>query len=699
MADADVRIGINIISDTSGARAAQGALKEVADGAREAEGKIRDAGAGIGDAGKGIRDAGEGMKEAIGDLADPKNAEGLSWLKDALGGFTKHLDGLKDGEQRAVIAGITSALRGMGSGDITRSLGGLASALFSVTQALPLPGAGALVAASVGIVVGLYKTLRTQLRETQEEVNVFGETLDEEMERLAAWSEAELEWAGIRAGNEKLRKDFDSLKSTVENARSAIENLYSTRAAAEEAALRRKAKEAEAAGDQELAAQHAAAADLVAKKHELISANQRVLEIEQDIAAEQERQIKAAAAYEAIINHRKELAARLEALADVAEWRTGKADAFGDPAYRRKMLESDMSMMRGMEAQQAALRQGARTGVPEPDWAAQVAALEKQLVGYRKRVEDLKNFDALIEEYSNAVENASKAQAESNAEARKSAEALILANSKLKAYREELEAMERAADPEIARQAKAQAEAMAEAVNKISESAKNLSMGDAEGLAQYVESAGSSIGGITMSISEASERLAEIYERMQGFKQESDVSWLMEQAQSLYDIINAFGSAADKSAISTPDEIFSAIRENWNRVSEAIEDGAGSAGAKSAAAAESAARSIEAGGDKIATSIQKVRRASDDAAAEAIRAGTTIAKGAEDFRGNIGDAVSNFSSAAGSLRASSSAVAQVARDIAAQQRSLMAELDAVRARADAASRDAERALRQIKNRQ
>ena len=256
--DIDVRIGVQTTGDTSGAQAVDAAVKQVGETAKQV---AQDTAAAAQQSTEATTQAAQtaaaaagSAAEKVGGIADElaeagKAAGGLGELDGAVDGLKDALGALSPDKAKGLVNGLTGALQGLASGDTSQSLAGLGRTLFSLSSSLPLPGVGAAVAASLGIIAGLYKLFAADVKESERPLNEFGENVDAEMERLESWAQSQLEWTGIKDGNAKLRDDFKLVQTTAEGVWASINALFSAGVDAKVEGLNRQAAAAAAGGD------------------------------------------------------------------------------------------------------------------------------------------------------------------------------------------------------------------------------------------------------------------------------------------------------------------------------------------------------------------------------------------------------------------------------------------------------------------
>lgn len=549
-----------------------------------------------------INDVTDALNKMGSVNVDPTN-QGILGLDDALDKLTK-------GNKKSVVTGLTDSILGLASGDASRGLAGLAKSIYSFTAAIPNPAVVLGASLAIGVLADIFRHFAGGSDEATDSLNEFGETLDEEMARLESWAKSQIEWEGIKNGNEALRKDFDLVKSTAETAKKAIDTLFGARAKAEESGLRAKAKAAEEAGDETTAAQLKSAADILEKKREIVQQNLRILTAQAEIAAQEERAAKAAENYQKLMPLKEELQERMDIFAYRIEAWTGNPRAYMDENIRADILKKLESRIASIENKLAMVKMTGWDKIPGEPWVN-----EDTLASLKEYSESIKNFNALEQALNEASAAAEKAFSESTAEAIKAHDAQIAANAQLKAWREELALATKEMDPEIVRQAEAQAEAMAGAIAKIVEGTKGLSIDNVDAIATQVAEANTSIDLVTTSVSEAVAKLRAIYDEMWMHEgAAADLEPMLEQARKYREVIDIMGTSADQQSIGAPDDVMAAIRENWQRMGREVAEGAASAsetaaGAAGAAASEivasssSSAQLIDASGKKISASL------------------------------------------------------------------------------------------------
>lgn len=531
--------------------------------------------------------------------------------KDGLASLGGAIDKLSREDSRGTVTGLTEAILGLASGNTAQGLSGVSRAMYYLTNAIPNPVVILGASLAIGALVSVFKSLWQGSDDATESLNDFGETLDEEMDRLEKWAKSNLEWEGIKNGNEKLRADFDLVKSTAENAQKAIENLFSVRSKAEESDLRTKAKAAEEAGDEATASQLTAAADLLEKKRELVNQNLRIIALEAEIAAQQERAAKAAEIYQEKMRLAEQMQSRMEKIGQRVEDRTGSPNAHTVDETRQEIFASLQAEIKTLEAKQAALSmQGGGTipGEPWLDMTYITASLEEA----RTFAEELKNYEQILADAKDATKTAKDAQTKSNSEATKAADAQILATTQLKAWREELVRAAKDADPEVARQAEAQASKMASAMADIIERANGLSVQDIDGIAASVTDAVTAIDLVTTDVSEAISRLKEVFDEIYASETGQDIQPLIDQARAFREVIDTLGTVEQQTSVGTVEDALANLRQlrelrgELEEGSSEVEQGAATAATAIRASTAQFGTALSQGGDELVKAAQSL---------------------------------------------------------------------------------------------
>lgn len=637
--DIDVKIGITTQGDASGAKAVDKALDEVKQSAQEAASAAGDAAAQAAEkAAQAADKATTEVKELASEMAKDPGTGGLS---DAIGDLDAKTTSLSDDKKKAAVNGFAAALQGLASGDLAGGMRGVAESLFQMAGAIPVPGAAIAFSLALTGVAAAWKAFGPAAADAGRSVNEFGETLDEEMARLEAWADSQINWDNIKAANASLRADFDLVKSTAESTQRAIESLFEARIASQVAGLRGEAEKAAAAGDTSRATDLRAQAEQLKQYEELVKLNVSLTAAKSDLDALRVQADSQAQSYRSIEEATRQSAERLEALKQQIVDRTGNIDATVPGSKESidllKQAEKELARLQSMErslsllesiasrdAEMAARATGA-AGAPR-DLVSQLESVARasreQLEGAQRLLEklpdlekfasDLRNLDQITNDAADKEAALAKERETSNESAVKLAQEMSDASIQIDLLQAQLKDLATAAGPDQAARAAEQAQLM------------------------------------TSQMADSMEAMAELS---------------IDNAEKIKAVADAAASGA-KAVSSDLDTARGAYELSAKQMGEAI---------------------------------GKIEKATEGVGEEASAAGEEIKQGSQDFRSKVGEATNNFTQAAFDLTSTALGVARQAADLAAEQRRVAAEVAVLRQQTNAALADAGLALSQIRN--
>jgi chromosome segregation ATPase len=481
--DVDVKIGITTTGDASGAQAVDKALDEVKQSAQEAASAAGDAAAQAAEkAAQAADKATAEVKELAAEMAkDP----GTGGLADAIGDLDTKTTSLSDEKKKAGVQGLARALEGLARGDIATGVGGVAEALFQMAQAIPINPGAAIGLSLAGIAIsGVLKAIRSDASETAETFrNEFGETLDEEMARLEAWSQVEMEWAGIKAANENIIKDFSSVVAAAAATQQAIEMIFTANIGSKVAGLAREKQQAVESGDKEKVAEIDRQVEQLRQYEELVKLNTSIAE---EKAKLEELKVRIEEQAEAARKTAEEAEVGKQELIDLKEkitalWGNSDATRPGSSA-QTELINSLQSKAdyAGEEASRLARIKGYE------DVAAARRLEEDSL---RKLATEISGLSDKMDLVADQETTLAKTREESNEAAKKSQQEYTAVKAQIEALEIQLKDLASAAGPDVAGQAAEQAAYMTEATTKILEDMETLVIEDGEKIKQAGEAA------------------------------------------------------------------------------------------------------------------------------------------------------------------------------------------------------------------
>lgn len=516
--DAKVRIGVEVVSDTAGAEKAAAEIKKIGEAAQDVARESQAAGDQIE---SGFKPAETGAKNVSAELqaifAEMQKASGakapVDEVKNSLEWLISSVDGL--GREKAVgaIRGLQNVLLGLGASDVQGQISGLSQGLFSLARALPLPGASIAVPAALAFLAGAFKVFGQSMKENAERpLNDLGETVEEEMSRIEEWAKKEIEWAGIKTANEKLRADFEQLKGVAESVMASISALYELKASGRAAELEKQAAAAEAAGDVAGAADLRGKAGQETQVAELVKLNVALTEAKAELArlvvqgqqAEQNEKDKAAAAAE-YQRTLEELNAQILA-------RFGNLDITGNAEAMATAVSELKDTIAQYEARQNV--PGALPGAYDPRRAAEAAVLP----GMKELLDSLRNYDAIAKRAKDAQQELQTAQQESATKQEQTAAGLQTAALNLAAAQERLSQATAGTDPALIGRAVDQAASLTESLNRFLDSVGTAALQTMAGTQQKVLESTQGIADATGTANQAlKDGLARILEPVGNF--------------------------------------------------------------------------------------------------------------------------------------------------------------------------------------
>lgn len=470
--DIDVKIGITTQGDTSGADNVDKSLDEVKRSAEEAAKASGDAAA---KAASDVASAADAASNAADKLRDSLDTPIDGGLADSIGDVDQAATSLSDNKKKAGLAGLSRSLEGLAKGDIPGAISGLSEGLYQLADAIPLPAAGIALGLAGFAISGVFKAIKAASGEAAESLrNDFGETLDEEMERLESWALSELEWTGIKEANANIIKDFDSVVSAAAATQKAIDLIFSANIASQLTGLEAERKAAAESGDAQREKDIATKIEQVKQFEEMVKLNVEIVEqkakLEEMKISIDEQAAAANATREAAEAGIKELETLRETITAIS----GNSDATRPGSVAHTELVNNL---RGRS-----------------DAAGEDAARLSKIKGYEdlaaaRRIEEdslrkLADEIALLNEKMNLAadqEDALKtAREESNETARQSALEYTTLQAEIAALETKLKDLSKAAGPDVAGQAAEQAAYMTEQATSTLENMEALVVENSE---------------------------------------------------------------------------------------------------------------------------------------------------------------------------------------------------------------------------
>lgn len=498
--DIDVKIGITTKGDASGAQAVDKALDEVKQSAQEAAAAAGDAAAQAADkAAQAADKATTEVKELAAEMAKDPGAGGLS---DAIGDLDAKTTSLSDDKKKAAVNGFAAALQGLSSGDLAGGMRGVAESLFQMADAIPVPGAAIAFSLALTGVAAAWKAFGPAAADAGRSVNEFGETLDEEMARLEAWANSQINWDNIKASNASLRADFDLVKSTAESTQRAIESLFEARIASQVAGLRGEAEKAAAAGDTSRATDLRAQAEQLKQYEELVKLNVSLTAAKSDLDALRVQADSQAQSYRSIEEATRQSAERLEALEQQIVDRTGNIDATvpGSQESIALLTQIESRLARAESLNEKTVQYLERTGSPD---AAGFRALFEDIPNMRQLLDDLRNLDQITNDAADKEAALAKEREASNETAVKLAQEMSDASIQIDLLQAQLKDLATAAGPDQAARAAEQAQLMTSQMADSMEAMAELSIDNAEKIKAVADAAASGAKAVSSDLDTA----------------------------------------------------------------------------------------------------------------------------------------------------------------------------------------------------
>ena len=372
-----------------------------------------------------------------------------------------------------------------------------------MAQAIPIPGAAIGLSLAEIAISGVLKAIRSDASDTAETFrNEFGETLDEEMARLEAWANSQINWDNIKAANASLRADFDLVKSTAESTQRAIESLFEARIASQVAGLRGEAEKAAAAGDTSRATDLRAQAEQLKQYEELVKLNVSLTVAKSDLDALRVQADSQAQSYRSIEEATRQSAERLEALKQQIVDRTGNIDATvpGSQESIALLTKIESRLARAESLNEKTVQYLERTGSPD---AAGFRALFEDIPNMRQLLDDLRNLDQITNDAADKEAALAKEREASNETAVKLAQEMSDASVQIDILQAQLKDLATAAGPDQAARAAEQAQLMTSQMADSMEAMAELSIDNAEKIKAVADAAASGAKAVSSDLDTA----------------------------------------------------------------------------------------------------------------------------------------------------------------------------------------------------
>ena len=625
MADVDVKVGIQVTGDASGAKAVDEAIKQVGESAKTV---AQETGNAAQQAAEAASSSASSAAESIGGLKESLKAPEGSGIKGELDGLKKALDTLSPEKAKGAVSGLTNAILGLASGDTQKGLSGLAQSLFNIAQSIPLPGAAVSLSFALTGLVTAFKLIKSAADESAPALNEFGQTVDAEMENIEAWANKQIEWDGLKESFGSIKGEFEKATKLTETLRDAMLKTFNQTYKFQIEGLKEQIESAKASGD----AQRQAILEQNLKQTEQIQSI-----VNNTVALDQHKEklqslIESAELERQMIQRKEEIAKadvqRMESLRAAVEKFSGNTDATFSSQTSEKLREE------------------------------LIATLTESIAKFRETQVQKETSWARDNPRAPWLDKEFDAQAEA---ARKSADELTVLRQGLLDFSE---IAKRAAEGQ-----KYINETIVQDNQALTQAVADVASQQAE-ISNAKDVLANSVRGVESGIVAVATELAGEYKKTN----DALVTGISEGAANLKPVGEIAAQAGKLIGVGT----------------DGLQTSVEGMGADVSGSSEAASEAILEGNDLI-------KKAVEGTATEAVAAGDEIKRGADEFRAKIGEASTNWTSAAMDLVSSSRAVGRMVADMSASHLSLAQEVASLRSQTNSALSAANLALSQIRN--
>lgn len=639
-------IQIRMSADTAGGAEAAAVLEHLEQRSAQAGVSLKDflnsVGQMPGDGTQALSEAGKGMND-VGDGADK----------------------MSKADAKNLILGLRTSIAGLASGNPEQALGGVASGLARVTSSLPSAAiAGAAAAATIAIV----RVIANLVEASKADLNALGETVDEEMARLEAWAAQDFEFSGLVKSFDAVDNRMAQSQKAADTLKAALDAIFKSKEESQLSEMERQAKAAEDSGDKEGAEAKRQQIEQQKILNETISTLVAIETKRADDAAAKVGLQESAAALREIQEKSEATNQRLEEIRALLEERGLRGREQDPESNAFKSLFS--KIYKQAESDPFKAYYASKYGT-EGDMGFSLEEFQEEAKASRDLLGKLKEFinlsvvadkqttetDKKQDEYDRAYSSTADSANQLNAE-------IAALETRLGALKSQLKDTDFATAQEKAfRQIEAIADALQRGVDDPGTDPEQIWANASDNIEAFKV--------VTASVPEAMANLKKIYDEWWTTAQsEADFQPLLDQARKLDEVIRILGTPADQQAIGSPEEVMASIRDNWQRLGQAVADGA-----------QAASDTAEAAGQRIAESIGRV--------------GAEVAKGGDKFVAVAAKIDSDASRGMSLMSQGANSMAAAVGHFSSTAESMLRQMASVAAMAAEAERKAALALQQI----
>lgn len=407
MGDIDVKVGLQVTGDASGAQQVDAAVRQVGETAKQVAQETADAsGKAAADAAKSAADSAAAVAKASQDISENLKKileQGTGEAKNNVDGLTDSLLGLSNQKVKAGADGITASLQALISGDMQQGLMGLSKTIMAVGQSVGLPGASVLAGIAGVAIAKVWDKLSS---DSQKSFNAMGESAKEEFERITRLARQEVQIYGLQNAAKKIEEEFGKVQKLTTTVGDALRQVFNSTYSFQIDSLKEQLAAAGLGDDQRQKIQ--SQLDRLSKEQELVNNTLAIDRLKKQL----EDNLEMARLEQEAIQRRLDAAdasiAEMAALRASAKSNGVSPDALYDSATSEglredaiKELNSTIKDLAYKLAQEQSGQGGSIPGTPRA--AANVASIEGKIAGLEDLKIQLLNFNTIAKREADAL--------------------------------------------------------------------------------------------------------------------------------------------------------------------------------------------------------------------------------------------------------------------------------------------------------
>lgn len=407
MGDVDVKVGLQVVGDSSGAKQVDDSIKQIGETAKQVAQETSSVSEkAAADAAKAAADSAAAAAKASQDIADNLKKileQGTGETKKNVDELTDSLLGLSNQKVKSGADGITTSLQALISGDMQKGLLGLSKSIMSIGTSIGLPGAS-FVAGAAGVAIA--KVWDKLAADSQKSFNAMGESAKEEFERITRLAKEEVRIYGIQNASKKIEEEFGRVKQLTETVGDALRKVFNSTYSFQIDSLKEQLAAAGLGDDQRQKIQ--SQIDRIAKEQELVNNTLALDRLKKQL----ENNLEMARLEQEAIQRRMDAAdaaiAEMQSLRSSAKAQGISPDALYDSPTSEGLRDDAIGELnksiKDLAYKLAQERSGQGGSIPgTPRAAANVAAISGRIAGLEELKIQLLNFNSIAQREADAL--------------------------------------------------------------------------------------------------------------------------------------------------------------------------------------------------------------------------------------------------------------------------------------------------------